>query len=159
MDAAFQSFLSLLHTLRDELSHLSELARQKNAAVCGDDLTALDKVMRQEQAAALRFRGLEQKREELLSSLGLNGVPLAAVPDRFPAAMRADAVSAVRELQDQYRIYQANAEVARNTLECNLHEVEQVLAALGKETPPPQSSGYTAAEAEPPQSMKTDFRA
>ena len=54
-------YLMLLDRLRDELEKLSDLARKKAAAVRSNDLMALDDVLKQEQAASLAFRGLEQK--------------------------------------------------------------------------------------------------
>ena len=70
MKDQFEEYIALLETLKEELDRLAALARKKNEAVCGDDLMALDGVMRQEQAIALRFRGLEQKGASFLPLWG-----------------------------------------------------------------------------------------
>lgn len=157
MDDLFRSYLALLSSLREGLEQLSALARQKTAAVRNDDLMSLDAVLKQEQAMALTFRGLDQKREKLLAELGLSGLPLSGLVDCYPADLQIEARQAVEALQNQYQIYRTSAEVARNTLEINLHEVEKILTGLGGAST--AGPGYTPQEAEPPKAMKTDFRA
>ena len=159
MKDQFEEYIALLEKLKEELDRLAALARKKNEAVCGDDLMALDGVMRQEPAIALQFRGLEQKRSQLLAALGLSAVPLSALPEQFPPERRDAARKAVDAVKDSYRAYQANSAVARNALESNLREVEHVLDMLGGEPEGVPGPGYAAAETEPPQTMKTDFRA
>ena len=159
MKDQFEEYIALLEKLKEEMDRLAALAREKNEAVCRDDLMALDGVMRQEQAIALQFRGLEQKRSQLLAALGLSAVPLSALPEQFPPERRDTARKAVDAVKDSYRVYQANSAVARNALESNLREVEHVLDMLGGGPESVSGPGYTPPEAEPPQTMKTDFRA
>ena len=118
---------------------------------------ALDEILKQEQAASLLFRGLEQKQSALLNSTGLKGLPLSSLSENFPPKMRLEAKQCIEQLQTRYRVYQSCAEIARNTLECNLHEIEKALAAMS-----PASAGgpgYQPHDPEIPSSMKTDFRA
>lgn len=157
MNNPFQDYLTLLNQIRTELEHLSELARKKVAAVRSDDLTALDQIMKQEQASSLVFRGIEQKQSTLLTATGLKGIPLSALADNFPPKMRLEAKKTIDDLQTQYKIYQSSSEVARNTLECNLHQIEKFIASV--DAAPVEGPGYQAPEPELPSSMKTDFRA
>lgn len=157
MEAHYLSYLALLDELGDHLDRLSELARQKAAAVRQDDLAALNEVLKQEQAISLSLRGLEQKRLALFSQLGLDGVPLSGLADHCPPALKARAKESAEGLLQRYQIYHSASEVARNTLECNLHEIEKVISDLGGN--PAEGVGYTLPGVEPPQAMKTDFRA
>lgn len=157
MNNPFNDYLALLDQIREELVRLSDLAKKKSAAVRNDDLGALDQIMRQEQASALTFRGLEQKQTLLLNTTGLNGVPLSSLADSFPPKMRLEAKQTVEKLQAQYQIYRSCSEVARNTLECNLHEIEKIISAASSE--PSGGPGYQGKEPEIPLAMKTDFRA
>ena len=153
----YRSYLDLLEALREKLAELSDLARLKTAVVRNDDLLALDEVLRQEQAITLSFRGLDQKREKLLGELGASDLPLASLPDCYPAAMQAEARQVVAALQEQFRAYRTEADAARSTLEGHLHEVEKILEEAG--ATPPSGPGYTPPETEPPPNMKTDVRA
>lgn len=157
MEDRFRSYLTILQSVSGDLEQLTDLARRKAELVKRDDLLALDDVLNQEQALALAFRGLEQKRETLLRELGLTGVPLSRLAERFPSAMRAEAKQVITSLQNQYRTYQDCAGQARSLLERSLREIETTLARMGAE--PLDGPGYAAHEVSPPPSMKTDFHA
>ena len=157
MKNPFDDYLDLLDQIRTALEQLSGLAKEKAAAVRNDDLIRLDNIMKQEQAVALTFRGLEQKQSTLLNTIGLKGVPLSALAEQFPPKMRLDAKQRIEKLQTQYQIYKTCSEVARNTLECNLHLIEKVLASAN--IPADNGPGYQARDPEIPAAMKTDFRA
>ena len=155
MNKPFLDYLNLLDHLCTELDRLCELAKQKTQAVRQDDLTALDQVMRQEQASTLAFRGLEQKQAVLLEATGLKGIPLSSLAEKFPSELRLQAKQQIEQLQTKYKLYCSCAEVARNTLECTLHEIEKILASAA-----PQSGGapgYQEQSPELPSSMRTNF--
>lgn len=158
MDELHHAYLNLLRQLTGSLDQLSQLAQQKSAVVRQDDLIALDEVLKQEQAMTLNLRGLEQKRLSLLAQLGLEGVSLAELPDRYPPHLQNEAhkvVDALRQSSDLYRTY---ADAARGTLELHLHQIEKVIASSGVD-PTPAGADYSAPSVEPPTNMKTDFRA
>ncbi len=157
MNNPFCEYLQLLEQIGAQLEHLTDLAKQKTTAVRKDDLLALDEILKQEQAASLLFRGLEQKQSTLLNSTGLKGIPLSSLAENFPPKMRLEAKQCIEQLQSRYSVYQSCAEIARNTLECNLHEIEKVLASMTPATA--GGPGYQPMEPEIPSSMKTDFRA
>ena len=157
MKNPFDDYLNLLDQIREELARLSELAKQKTLAVRSDDLVALDHILKQEQAAALNFRGLEQKQTLLLNTTGMSGIPLSSLAESFPPSMRLEAKKKIEQLQAQYQIYRSASEVARNTLECNLHEIEKIISASASRHG--AGPGYQAGEPEIPPKMRTDFRA
>ena len=157
MNNPFCEYLQLLEQIGAQLEHLTDLAKQKTNAVRNDDLLALDEILKQEQAASLLFRGLEQKQSTLLNSTGLKGIPLSSLAENFPPKMRLEAKQCIEQLQSRYSVYQSCAEIARNTLECNLHEIEKALASMAPAAA--GGPGYQSREPEIPNSMKTDFRA
>lgn len=150
-------YLALLGDLTRQLDRLTALAQEKTVAVRRSDLLALDEVLKQEQAISLALRGLEQRRLTQLTRLGLADVPLNQLAQRFPAALQPQASQTVNTLRRSYESYRTAAELARTTLEVNLHQVELVIAAQGGA--PAHGAGYVPPDAEPPQNMKTDFRA
>ena len=152
MENPFDEYLQLLDQMRTELAHLSDLANAKIKAVMDSDLISLDQILKSEQASALTFRGLEQKQAALLNATGLGDVKLSALAENYPPKKRLACKKTVEELQHQYEVYHCRSEVARNTLECNLHEIDKILAASA-------GPGYDAGAPEIPGKMKTDFRA
>ena len=167
MSDAYRSYLELLETLRDKVEALSELAKKKIEAAGNDDLMALNEVIKQEQALALSFRGLERTREKLVEEMGLQEVALSQLATRYPLEMREEARQAAAALQDEFQTYQGVAKTARGVLERNLYEVESILTSLGGPLPEESPAagprpGYKPPAAEapaPPPSMRTDFRA
>lgn len=157
MENPHQAYLALLGELSACLDQLSQLARQKTERVQKDDLIGLDQILKQEQAMTLNLRGLEQKRLKTLPLLGIGGAKLSDLARLYPDHMQIQARQAAEKLLRSYQEYRCAAEVARNTLELNLHEIEKIIAASGID--PAGGAGYTAPAPEPPKKMKTDFRA
>lgn len=158
MDEPYLSYLAVLKELADTLDQLSQLAQQKADAVRQDDLIGLDKVLKQEQAMALNLRGLEQRRLKLAPQLGLAGLRLSDLPQRSPSHLEDETRRTVKTLQHSYTAYRSYADMARNVLELNLHQIEKVIETSGID-PKVAAAGYEAPDLEPPKNMKTDFRA
>ena len=151
-----ERLLDIFDKLAACLGQLADLSHQKTDAVRADNLLALDEVLKQEQALTLSIRGLESKNDALLKELGLKQVPLSALPERYPPELQLKAKQTVDNLHNQYFLYRRAAAVARNTLECNLHEIEKFLMQQGMD--PSAGPGYVSPDLEPPAPMKTDIR-
>ncbi len=158
MGDAYQSYLGLLRELGGILEQLAQLAQDKAAVVRQDDLIGLDEVLKQEQAMTLNLRGLEQRRLKLAAQLGLSGTSLSDLPGRCPPELELQARQTVEQLLQGYEIYRGCADMARNLLELNLHQMEKTISAAGVDPASP-GAGYQAPGVEPPKNMKTDFRA
>lgn len=129
-DGNWGEYLTLLETLGGKLEELTDLERTKALAVGRSDLEGLEECMKREQVMSLSLRGLDQKREKLLAALGLTGVPLRDLAERAPEGVRMEARAAAEKLRQKYEVFQSASDVARNTLECNLHAIEKLQKAL-----------------------------
>ena len=158
METLFRSYLGVLGELGGALDRLAPLARQKADTVRSDDLLALDEVLKQEQALGLNLRGLELKRQKLAVQLGLDSVPLSRLHEHCPPQLADEARKAAAALRESYEIYRSYADMARSTLELNLHQIDKALTDAGID-PKLAAQGYEAPPMEPPKKMKTDFRA
>ena len=158
MEALFRSYLDVLRELSGTLDRLTPLARQKADAVRADDLLALDEVLKQEQALGLNLRGLELRRQKLVPQLGLDNVPLSRLHEHCPPQLANETRNTAAALRESYEIYRSFADMARSTLEFNLHQIDKALTDAGVD-PKLAAQGYEAPPMEPPQKMKTDFRA
>lgn len=128
MEGLYEEYLKFLESLGQTLEQLTELAMEKADAVRKDDLVRLNACMNREQALSLALRSMDRKRETLLKQMGLEDVTLSGLAGRYPPALQARAREVAGRTQDQYRIYASAAEVAQTTLECNLHQIEKILA-------------------------------
>lgn len=127
MEAACQEYLNFLETLIPVFEQLTQIAREKTDAVRRDDLVRLNDCMKKEQALSLSLKSVDKKRETMLGNMGLGGVSLANLPQHCPPALHSRAKGIVERLCNQYSVYASAAEVARTTLECNLHQIEKIL--------------------------------
>ena len=155
MEHLFRSYLELLQSTLSNLSQLTKLVHRKIEVAQMDDLEALDEILNEEQALALAFRGLEQKRLNLLRELDLSEVPLAQLSAHFPPEMEEAVRQTAAELMEQYRTYHNGAQTARGILEHNLREVDRVLAVLNAD--PAGNPGHVTQTPSSP-SAKADFR-
>lgn len=151
----FMSYLGILRELTGTLEELTALQQQKTKAVQEDDLAALNDCMKQEQALAMALRGYEQRRANALAALNMLGVPLSGLTGCAPDECKEEARRTAEDLRRQYQQYTCAAEVARNSLECSLHQIEKTLAELDPEG---QALAGTM-EPQAPAPMRTDFRA
>lgn len=135
METTFESYFEFLGRLGHTLEQLTELARQKSIAVRNDDLMGVSDCMKQEQAISLSLRGMDAKRTKMLSELGLEGVPLSGLATHCPEDLRARAREVSDSLRSKFNVYTSAADVARTSLECNLHEIEKMMAATPEAAP------------------------
>lgn len=156
-EQTFQNYLHLLQELCGTLKTLTEIEQEKTRTVRSDDLAGLNECMKKEQALTMALRGHDQKREMALAALGMTGVPLSQLAARAPENCRAEARSIVEDLRLQYSLFRGAAEVARDTLECNLHQIEGVLQKM--EADGTELAGYEKVDPQIPSTLRTDFRA
>lgn len=157
MELDVQTYLSLLRDLTKTLTQLTEIEQQKIKAVRQDDLALLNDCMKREQVLTLSLRGYEQKRQAALNGSSLAGLPLSSLSAHVPEAQHMEAKTISEDLLRAYEVFKGSFEVAQNTLECNLHQIEKQLGTMGMD--PTQNLGYRDTEPELPSTLRTDFRA
>lgn len=153
----FRGYLALLQELGKTLERLTAIEQDKTKAALNDELDVMNECMKQEQAMSLALRGFEQRQQAALKALGLTDVPLSSLAAHAPEDLAMETRKVVEALQTQYALFHGAFEVAQNTLECNLHQVEKILADLG--AVPVEGLGYEDPGPELPKPMRTDFRA
>ena len=129
MAAQWRDYLAHMESLGQRLDELTELERVKIRAVGSGDLEALDECMKKEQVISLSLRGMDQKRNRLMGELGITGVHLRNLVDHAPDELKWETKEAAEKLRQKYELFRSASSVARNTLECNLHAIEQAQKA------------------------------
>ena len=157
MSDQYSEYFSMLDHLSRQLEELEQLQYKKIQAVQEHDLDVLNDCMKQEQAASLALRGLEQKRESLGRQAGLEKVSLRKVPENMPLEERAAAQQKVERLLHLWERSRSAQQAARTVVESDLRRVNRQLEQQGID--PQQEEGYQKAPGVPPKGMRTDFRA
>ena len=127
--ASWQDLFQMLEKLSAQLNTLTELQKEKTAAVLRDDLLGVNDCMKREQVVSLTLRSMDIKRGKLYQELGLPQRPLSALPESCPPAHRPRARKLSEQVLENYQIYRSAAEVSRSTLEINLHQLEKLIGA------------------------------
>lgn len=147
---SWQDYLGFMKKLSRTLEELAQVERDKNDAASQGDLYRVEECMKREQVMSLTLRGYDQKRDKMLSELGLRGVTLSQLEAHSPDEFQLETKAAVEELRRQYKLFQAASQVARDTLEINLRGIEQAQT---------RQAGDAAEAAETRKNHQTDFRA
>lgn len=150
MTQTWRDYLGLMRSLTKTLEGLTQVERKKHEAASRGDLDGVEECMKREQVISLTLRGYDQKREKLLSDLGMTGLTLNQMEERGPDELQTETKAVAEELRRQYKLFQGASQVARDTLEINLRGIEQLQA---------RQAGDTAEAEETRKHHQTDFRA
>lgn len=128
----FETYQTLLINLSQTLASLTEIEQRKTTAVCNDDLSLLNECMKQEQALTMKLRGYEKQQQKMHNYMGLRDVALSEIKEYVPQESRLEMKQTSDELRRQYELFSSAFKVARNMLECNLYQVQQVITELNE---------------------------
>lgn len=152
MSRVYEDYLQYLEDLAGTLDRMTEVTKAKDKAARTGDLVVVESLMKKEQVFSMTLRGMDIKRDKMLSEMGLQGVPLSKLAENYPPELFDRARKTVEHLQNRYAVFNSASEAARVTMECALHEIERMLPE-NQPVPAKKDKG------EPPVKMKTDFRA
>lgn len=154
MNAQIEELLKLLDSLTTTVHELGDVQKKVVEAVRGDNLEQLGECMKREQALALFLRNVDQRRAKLQQEMGIEKLTLAELPAQISdETLRKKVRTAAEKLASEYRIMQSAADVARSSLECSLHEVDNMIARMGLD--PERMKEHTITQG----GAHTDFRA
>lgn len=152
----FREYLAFLRELGQTLDQITKVEQEKTQFVRSDDLEGLNACMKQEQALSMALRSYDQKRDTMLKEMNLEAVSLRGLVDHSPADCKEETKKTVEQLCRQYTLFQSAYEVAQDTLECNLHQINKILQTANPEG---ESGNYEQPFPQMPAHLRTDFRA
>lgn len=153
----FKEYLAFLRDLGVTLDEITTVEQEKAKFVRTDDLDGLNECMKREQALSMALRSCDQKRDVMLLQLGLQDIPLRELLNHAPSEHQEETRKTVEQLCRQYALFRSAFEVARDTLECNLHQIEKILHAEAPDGD--MQPGYQETAPQLPTRLRTDFRA
>ena len=132
MNKDYAELAKILEELAQAVERLSQSQTEIAAAGRAKDLAALSECMKTEQAYALTLRNLDKKRQDMQTQMGIGSHTLQMVRSTAPDEESRTLIRQAEEkLSANYKMLQSASEIARSTLECNLHEVEKLIENLG----------------------------
>ncbi len=85
--------------------------------------------MHKEQAAVLKLRGLEQRREAEQKRLGMEGYTFRQILEHVPDETASVLSPLFSQLSGQVTMFRSVSDSAKNIIEVNLHMIQSALAA------------------------------
>lgn len=112
------------------LEKLAEVQQKKLDAVHNNDLVLLDECMKQEQAAVMKSKSLDRKREAILLDLGFSGLSYKQILENMAEEKKAVAVPLFEKLRGAVLNFnQLNGQI-KTSIEVNLHSISSTLENL-----------------------------
>ena len=135
--------VKLLEESADLYQGFLELEYKKYDAVVKNEIETLDDIVSKEQVFYLKIRGLEQKREKLIESMGMKGKTLKEIIDATDTLD--EGKTALTEKHEQLSAIVSETKkissMCKNVLEVRMHRVDKALSQLGE-----KQSTYTNGE-------------
>ncbi len=135
----FSAFASLMEDFIEFFDTLIPIEQEKLDAALHNRVAFVEESMHKEQAAIMRLKGLELKREAEQKRLGLEGCTFKQILQKISSDDAALLRPLFNKLDSQIHIIQSLSGNIKDAIEVNLYTIE---AALAKE--PSGSSTYSA---------------
>ena len=117
---------------------LVSVEQTKLDAAVNNKVSFVEECMNKEQAAVLKLKGLEQKREAAQKELGLEGLTFRQILENVPENVRSELSPLFDRLSELVQNFQSVSDSAKDIIELNLHMIQS--AMVSKEAVPPASS-------------------
>lgn len=120
-------FKEIISELTLLFQDLCEIEQEKLEVIQKKRITFLEDCMNQEQAAILRMRGLDIRRETCQERLGWKGDSFRQILDKNDEAGRKELEPMFTELSHFVTQFQNISDSARTLIEINLHQINKMM--------------------------------
>lgn len=124
----FSNFTNIIKEFIEFFDELIAIEQEKLDAATKNQVSFVEECMHKEQAAILRLRGLEQKREKEQERLGMSGFTFRQILERASEEDANILNPLFNQLSGQVRMMQSLSDNAKDIIEVNLHMIQSSLA-------------------------------
>lgn len=108
--------------------HLCEVEHKKLNTVEKNRITLLEECMNEEQAAILRLRGLDKRREQCMASLGFGSLTFRELLEKVPEEEKKELEPLFEQLSAKVKEFQELSDCAQAMININLHHINQAIS-------------------------------
>lgn len=120
-------FKNILLELIHLFEHLCEVERKKLQTVEKNRVTLLEDCMNEEQAAILKLRGLDSRREKCQERLGFKDKTFRQILEHITDEERADLQPIFHQLTERVTEFRELSDSAKAMIEINLHHINNII--------------------------------
>lgn len=128
----FTAFSSLMEEFIALFDSLAAIEQQKLDAVAKDKVSFVEECMNKEQAAILKLRGLELRREQEQERLGMKGFSFRQILEAVSEEERSPLKELFDRLSASVGAFQSVSASAKELIEIKLHSFSQILGTNTK---------------------------
>ncbi len=128
----FSNYIKIIEEFIDFFDSLIPIEQEKLDAAVKNRVSFVEECMHKEQAAVLRLRGLEQKREKEQESLGMKDYTFRQILEKVPEDIYSFLKPLFDRMSEQVTQFQSISDSAKDMIEVNLHLIQ---ASLAEKTP------------------------
>ncbi len=120
-------FTDVLHRFIELFDRMLPLEQKKLEVVSKKQVTALEDIIKKEQAEILILRGLDQKREKLQEGLGWKDLTFKEILERLPEEQQGQIRPLFDELGGRVTSFRTITESSKTMMEVNLHAINKLM--------------------------------
>lgn len=128
--ADMTKFAELLRQFVELFDRMTPLEQEKLDVVKRNQVSALEEIIKREQAEVMALRGLDQKRECLQKELGFEGMSFQEILERLPKEQQPEFQELFDILGSRVKEFQSVTESSKVMMEVNLHAINKMAAQI-----------------------------
>ncbi|MBW4844714.1 flagellar export chaperone FlgN [Lacrimispora celerecrescens] len=122
------NFIAVIEDMIQLFEDLVQVEQVKLEAAKKNRVTYVEDCMNKEQAAILKLRGLDKKREDCQEQLGMKGDTFQQILSKVSEEEERDKLKQLFDrLSYQVRLFQEISDGARSMIEINLHMIDKAI--------------------------------
>ena len=126
--ADLTKFTALIRQFTELFDRMIPLEQEKLNVVKQNQVSALEDIIKREQAEIMSLRGLDQKRERLQKELGFSDLTFQEILERVSGEEHAELQQLFDELSGRVKEFRSITESSRTMMEVNLHAINKMVA-------------------------------
>lgn len=122
-------FITVIEDLTQLFQELIQIEQNKLEAAKKNRITHVEECMNREQAAILKLKGLDRKREVCQEALGFKGHTFQEILSKTSGEVHDQLKNQFNTLSHYVRLFQDTNDSARTIIEINLHKVNNAISS------------------------------
>lgn len=128
--ATIQDFIDIINEFIIFFESLKDIEQEKFNAVTAKNFSQIDECMKKEQAAILKLKGLDKKREQIQEKLSFKDKSFREIISLVPDKNKPVLSELFNKLDSNVKSYKSISDAAKETLELNIHNIDRIIDAI-----------------------------
>lgn len=137
----YSSFIEIIKEFIQLFEALVSVEQTKLDAAVNNKVSFVEECMNKEQAAVLKLKGLEQKREDAQKTLGFEDFTFRQILEHVPEDVHSELSPLFDQLSGLVQSFQSVSDSAKDIIELNLHMIQSAIVSREADAPVPSGKG------------------